>query len=978
MRILISVTLSGCILATAPLLAQNPTGVIKGRVTLEQAPMPGVTVVASSPALQGGSMTTQTNPHGDYVIRFLPPGNYEVVFARDTFQTLRYPVKVSVAQTRTVDAVMYAKAVIEEIEVTSAYETISSGSQSAVTYGKELMEVLPVSRTLTSAVSLAPGVHGTGPGNAITISGAQSYENLFMVNGVVVNENVRGQAFNLFIEDAIEETTTSISGISAEYGRFSGGVVNTITRSGGNQMNGSYRLSLGNDKWGAATPLTTARIDQLNRVHEATLGGYLLQDHIWYFLAGRDRKLAESHQLAIGSPYTYRNSESRWEAKLTYSPNLNHRIVASFTDIDTQQYNRTPGIAIDWFVIDEWRSLPQSLQSLHYTGVLSDRLFIESQYSARDMSFVHAGGENKDQPVYGTPLLVADVGIAGAPYFCGSACGNEHRDNENYLLKSSIFLATSSFGTHDIVLGYDSFNDIRLSNNHQSASNYVISTYESANYGADGRYYPIIGGQNEEIDFWPVLLTSSGTDYTTNSLFVNDTWRLNNRLTISLGARYDDNDGQDGSGRTVADDSRLSPRLGLAWDVRGDGEWIVHATAGRYVTAIAGAIASRHGAGSPSWFGYGYRGPALNLDANGIPTHEHTTHEVIELMLAWLAEQGGLGNTDLWYYNPAIRGVNTVVNDLKSPYTDELTIGLTKALGNDGVLRADYVHRDYGAFYVTRRDLDTGSVAWSGELTPGIEISELLDLGITINEDEILRRDYDGLHTQLQYRLGDSLAIGGNWTWSHSRGNFDGETASSGPVTSDVLEFPEYQQEEWSYPTGDLAIDQRHKISAWLVWDILSTARHNLRLSWLESYMTGTPYGARARIYIADDRESFVDNPGYVSPPVTVTYSFFGRDAFRTDSIHHTDIAVNYSFFWELFDTRLEVFIQPEIVNLFNEEGVVRPNNTVHAKLMSFNPYLERPVEGIDFTRYESFGQATREIDYQTPRTFRVSLGVRF
>jgi hypothetical protein len=971
------VTLLGCILVSAPLLAQNPSGVLKGRVTHEQAPMPGVTVVASSPALPGGAKTTQTNPHGDYVIRFLPPGNYEVVFARDTFQTLRYPVKVSIAQTRTVDAHMYAKAVIEEIEVTSAYETISSGSLSAVTYGKELIEVLPVPRTLTSAVLLAPGVHGTGPGKALTISGAQSYENLFMVNGVVVNENIRGQAFSLFIEDAIEETTTSISGVSAEYGRFSGGVVNTITRSGGNQLNGSYRLNLGNDMWTAATPLTTARIDQLNRVHETTMGGYLLHDHIWFFLAGRDRKLAESHQLSIGWPYTFRDKESRWEAKLTFSPNLNHRIVTSYTEIDNQQYNRTRGVAIDWFAVDEWRSLPQSLESLHYTGVISDRLFIEGQYSARNMAFVDYGGESGD-PIYGTPMLVADVGITGAPYFCGSSCGDEHRDNENYLLKGSIFIATSSLGSHDVVVGYDSFNDIRLSNNHQSASNYVICTYEPANYGADGRYYPIIGGEIEEIDFWPVLLASSGTDYTTNSFFVNDTWRFNNRFTISLGARYDDNDGQDGSGRTVADDSRLSPRLGIAWDVGGDGEWIVHANAGRYVTAIAGAIASRHGAGSPSWFGYSYRGPTLNLDTDGNPTQKYTTHQVIELMLAWFAEQGGLGNTDLWYNNPVIRGVNIVVDDLKSPYTDELTLGLTKALGNSGVLRVDYVHRDYGAFYVTRRDLGTGSVTWSGELAPGIEVSEQLDLGITINEDEILRREYDGLHTQLQYRLGDSLVIGGNWTWSHTRGNFDGETAGSGPVTSDVLEYPEYQREDWSYPTGDLAVDQRHKISAWLVWDIVTSARHNLSLSWLESYTTGTPYGAQARIYIADGDASFADNPGYVSPPVTVTYSFFDRDAFRTDSIHHTDIALNYSFFWELFDTRLEAFIQPEVVNLFNEKGVVRPNNTVHAKLMSFNPFLERPIEGVDFNRHELFGQATREIDYQPPRTFRLSLGIRF
>ena len=63
-----------------------------------------------------------------------------------------------------------------------------------------------------------------------------SFENLWLVNGVVINENLRGQPLNLFIEDAIEETQVLTSGISSEYGRFSGGVVNAVTKRGGNDL----------------------------------------------------------------------------------------------------------------------------------------------------------------------------------------------------------------------------------------------------------------------------------------------------------------------------------------------------------------------------------------------------------------------------------------------------------------------------------------------------------------------------------------------------------------------------------------------------------------------------------------------------------------------------------------------------------------------------------------------------------------------
>src|SRR3954454_19363714 len=77
----------------------------------------------------------------------------------------------------------------------------------------------------------------------LQISGAPGYDNLVLINGVVVTENVRGQMRPMYVEDAIQETTVLTGAISAEYGRFSGGVVSTITKSGGNEFSGSLRDS---------------------------------------------------------------------------------------------------------------------------------------------------------------------------------------------------------------------------------------------------------------------------------------------------------------------------------------------------------------------------------------------------------------------------------------------------------------------------------------------------------------------------------------------------------------------------------------------------------------------------------------------------------------------------------------------------------------------------------------------------------------
>ena len=101
-----------------------------------------------------------------------------------------------------------------------------------------------------------------------------SFESLYLVNGVTVNENLRGQAFNIYIEDAIQETTVATDGVSAEYGRFSGGLVNVITKSGGNLFSGSFRESLFNDNWRSlvtgngnyATPAAGATTQTCNTV----------------------------------------------------------------------------------------------------------------------------------------------------------------------------------------------------------------------------------------------------------------------------------------------------------------------------------------------------------------------------------------------------------------------------------------------------------------------------------------------------------------------------------------------------------------------------------------------------------------------------------------------------------------------------------------------------------------------------------------
>ena len=262
------------------------------------------------------------------------------------------------------------------------------------------------------------------------------------------------------------------------------------------------------------------------------------------------------------------------------------------------------------------------------------------------------------------------------------------------------------------------------------------------------------------------------------------------------------------------------------------------------------------------------------------------------------------------------------------------------------------------------------------------------DLTLIENTD-LLERKYVGLHTQFAARVLDRLNVGGNWTWSHTYGNFDGETAaparSNGrtPVLPRVLQ-PRVVEPARRPRAGPAAPRARLRPSG-----TLPCPRGSARspLSVLQAYDTGTPYGAVGPV----DTRPYVTNPGYLTPPQRVTYYFTSRDAFRTrDSVSRTDLALNYSL---RIANAVEIFVQPQVLNVFNNQAVIAGDTSVRtafnaARFLPFNPFTETPVQGprppaggTPTTNWDygpTFGQARNVADYQQPRTFRVSMGVRF
>src|SRR5579872_2100641 len=281
------------------------TATLQGIVTDPSgAPLPGVTVTAKSPSLLG-TRTAVTQSGGDYVMPGLSPGDYTLTFELAGMQTTTVRKTLALGMQTVVDAKLRVAAVAEAITVTASAPTVLENQTVGANIKKDTVDTLPINRTPTAIGQLSPGVTGDRGGRATTpvanqlsINGGMAYDNNFLINGVNFQDNIFGQTNNLFIEDAIQETQVLTSGISAEYGHFTGGVLNIITKSGGNTFTGTFRDDITKPSWTDLTPfeqgfrgvgLKTAavspHIGSLSNVYEATLGGPIWRDRLWFFLA---------------------------------------------------------------------------------------------------------------------------------------------------------------------------------------------------------------------------------------------------------------------------------------------------------------------------------------------------------------------------------------------------------------------------------------------------------------------------------------------------------------------------------------------------------------------------------------------------------------------------------------------------------------------------------------------------------------------
>ncbi|MBK5259306.1 MAG: TonB-dependent receptor [Thermoanaerobaculia bacterium] len=954
-----------CALLVSGAVFAQTTGSLTGRATQDGNPLPGVTVTAISPNLQG-SRVTNTDVNGNFNMGALPPGEYTVKFEMEGLQTVTTRAQVGVSQTGRADADLKISALAEAITVTAGSSAVLETTEVQSNYKQQLVEDLPIQRTVLAQGNLAPNVTTNSPSvGQLVISGAPAHENLYMVNGAVINENLRGQIDNLFIEDAIQETTILTGAISAEYGRFTGGVINSITKSGGNQFSGSLRDSLTNPAWtGMSFDDQPDFTDEIISVYETTLGGRVIRDRLWFFLAGRYTKPTQDQFLyETNIPFQFQDEETRIEAKLTGQVTPRHSVSLSMLDLKNPESNFCFGACYELSSIDPQRELPNNFTALHYSGVFTNNLLGELNLSRKRFKFEGSGGENPDFATGTWGYVPSDFAFFGAPVFCGS-CGAEERNNDYLDAKLTYYAASRGLGTHNIIGGYQNWAENRLSNNYQSASNFGVYVFSEQTplSGPNDVFKPVLA-PGDLITWWPIFEESQGSDFKTHSFYVNDRWELNDHWQFNLGVRYDKNDGKDAQGTPRTKDSLVSPRLGATYDVWGNGRLRLTGSYGQYAAKIAETIGGgATGAGTPAYVFYVYDGPEIS----GLPTVE-----ALQQMYNWFQSVGGTDATDYIVF-AQFPGVNVTINDgLKSPNVKEWSLGAGSQFGR-GFARFDFISRDWSNFY-SQKTLGTTV------LDPFDQQSDLQEIYTT---NDFFERTYRAATLQASYPLSERIQLGGNYTWSETKGNVLSETRDNGPVTESRFQYPEFRNFDRNAPTGFLPSDQTHKLRAWATLS-METGIGNFTFSALERFDSGTAYSAIGTVnYVSDPSLGYLPAATYAryaNTPQAVNYFFSDRGELRFDDVQALDLSVNY----RLRLGQAELFVSPEIINVFNENSVILGSTRVLTfdnddTLAPFNPFTETPVEGIHYAKSSIFGQARNANDYQLARTYRVSFGVRF
>ncbi|MET1255911.1 TonB-dependent receptor [Aliikangiella maris] len=966
----------------AAIAADNTSGTLKGSITSASSTDISNATITVTHQTRGISRTVKSDDNGNYSLKGLPVGRYTVIISKDGYTSIQEKdVVVSLGQSAVLEFTLQSndssdvgsENVVQIIG--SAVRSIdTSSSTSGVTFSDAELSAMPVSIGFESVALLAPGVVADSGGfDANSFGGGSGAENGYFINGINISHLRTGIGSMPLPWEGIAETQVKTGAISAEFGRFIGGVVNAVAKTGSNELKFGAEINYDPESLrsqhdtiyrndGSIHTDRALRNDTPQGGEEFLdtnfwASGALVEDKLFFYALYNPRQLDNTYT----RPSSYNDLETtadRWMLNVDYFISEDHslNLFAFSNKEDWRRDSYSYDSAADQIggkIADEKGESGGDAIALNYRGYLTDDFSV-----AVTMAQIEQTQVNIPSTLF--PLVV-DRRDGWTEYGPSTTSTIYDELYERDQLRVDF---TYELDDHDIQFGID-------------VENLEVNYTEFPNGGAD----------TEAFGWWEIFTANEGnpfnlapgTDYIdrrtrTNSgiseinqkaIYIQDTWQATENLVLNLGLRYAEFENTTTEGKAYANlTGQIAPRIQAIYDLNGDGTTKLFATFGRYYQPIPANMNIKQASGQVDLHTYFV---VDQYDSEGRPL----------LLSDGTPSRGNVIGTDL--VESSVEHLNVADNDLEPMYSDEITFGFEMEVFGEMTFGSRYIYRDLkrsiedGALYAARTAARERWIAAGGTwtnnpaawvlLNPGSDVrlqhdvdgDGQLDTIVYKAEDIALprsERTYLALENTLAGQLTDDLYLSASYTWSHNYGNTEGlirsDNGQADPGWTMSNDFPEATDNG----SGDLPNDRRHALKVNGIYNI----NEELSLGFNVSAVSGGPRNKFGRHPL--DQGYCADNycisqlDSWASGYSNLNFYADGEpsprgSAGRGDWLYNVDLSLAYQTKVQGGDLTLKA----TVYNLFNFDTAT-----------NIDEYYEAESQG-----YESDGSYPKNPDYLLP-----------
>ena len=967
--------------------AQGVTGTVKGQmVDAAGAGVSGMTVALSDTS-KGLTRTVTTNAAGRFQLQ-LAPGIYVLKSSGSGYAEVtveQVSVNVAAATELTIPAA------IEEIIVYGTAEPLmaTATGEASLNISLEELSRLPVSRSIEAVAMLAPG---TVPGidsfgddkTLVSFGGASVAENVYYIDGLNVSNFRTGMGGSSVPFEFYGEFQIKTGGYSAEFGRSTGGVINAVTRRGGNEFEYGVVSYLQPESLQGTSPNTmrpdgsyydfNSKNTRSSMTTDIYFGGPIIKDRLFFFALYEPRDLSAEYNRR-GSADTLikeKIGDNFWGGNLTWNITDNHSL--SYTafsderdiaktlyayDIDSKKAGDLIGDSTGYRGGDNY--------IVSYGGQVSDKFMVSALYGSNRYLLSDLSSNDDDCP------LAVDVSDGSTAVLAGCWVNSDvfvdSDEREAYRLDFEYIV-----GAHSLRAGFDKENNVSshvgtypglsLTPNLPGGVYYRYNSWDVGDTLRNGTEVPDVNGDGSRVDTVRYRYQSFAGSFDTKSFawYIEDTWEVNEFVTLSAGIRNEKYENFNGVGDLFLEiEDQWAPRLALVWTPGETTRQRISLNWGRYHLPMMSWPVIGYGNAYTEvlrYFVYDGNRDArtaapIAIDDNGLPTTQ-------ELGTAFILGDGSVADTR-----------SALDSSLKPMFQDEWIVAYEREFGADWVAGVRYVNRELQSLIedvLTDAGLEAidfpGTIGYPGQdcayvmTNPGTDMTTFCDSdGDGVLEETFIpadalgypkaRRSYKAVEITVHKSFSNDWALQASYTWSKNEGNTEGSVKSDngqdGANLTTDFDFPELMDGA----NGYLPNDRRHKLKLWGSYEVTD----HLTLGANLFAQSGRPINAFGEQH--PNGGPLYGSTYYLEQP-DGSFKFMPRGSSgRTDWVTKVDLAAIYAFDWGR-STKVE--LRADIFNLFDSDAVTE--------------VYEYPEERPD--------QFKLPMHYQQPRYLRFGAAVRF